>query len=332
MIELRDNALEFSFPEVHAQSGCTINFQRTLRIPDDNQPYPLPAGLGRFPLYHVDDHWRQLPPIWETHGGVFLPIYQSEALWIDCRLNADAGYPCAVKVAAGKINAVSGEPWTNKLDAAPQDYMVIPAQRELDGYAIGLGHIRQFVAMPLGTGFSAEEQLTGQAIQGGLQILVFPMKPERFAELETQRRAARENAIKSCYLPGAGGYVGRTKPVTEMALCPGGLIKQEIARDGYGLDAWDQRAGARCFVHLANSLVYRAITGQVPPYPPLTAVDYAQARMPWFEYYSENYPLPGSARLAGLDSVAAKSIKKGGLLPDNKPLVPERVIDLSQII
>jgi hypothetical protein len=46
MIELRHNALEFSFPQVHDQARGTIAFQRTLRTPDDNQPYPLARRDG----------------------------------------------------------------------------------------------------------------------------------------------------------------------------------------------------------------------------------------------------------------------------------------------
>ena len=46
MIELRDDELVFSFPEVHPQATLSIQFQRTLRIPDDNKTYPLPPGLG----------------------------------------------------------------------------------------------------------------------------------------------------------------------------------------------------------------------------------------------------------------------------------------------
>ena len=49
MIELRDDELVFRFPEVHEDAVCTIGFQRTLRIPDDNRDYPLPPGLGAFP-------------------------------------------------------------------------------------------------------------------------------------------------------------------------------------------------------------------------------------------------------------------------------------------
>ena len=61
MIELRDDALVFSSPEVHRDATFNIGFQRTLRIPDDGSTYPLPAGLGRFPLRHVDDFGDRLP-------------------------------------------------------------------------------------------------------------------------------------------------------------------------------------------------------------------------------------------------------------------------------
>ena len=42
MIELLNNQLTFRFPEVHKKAACSIDFQRTLRIPDDNREYPPP--------------------------------------------------------------------------------------------------------------------------------------------------------------------------------------------------------------------------------------------------------------------------------------------------
>ena len=49
-IELRNDRLIFRFPGVHKDAELAIEFQRTLRIPDDNREYRLPPGLGRFPL------------------------------------------------------------------------------------------------------------------------------------------------------------------------------------------------------------------------------------------------------------------------------------------
>ena len=43
MIELRNDELVFRFQEVHADAELRVSFQRTLRIPDDNRSYPLPA-------------------------------------------------------------------------------------------------------------------------------------------------------------------------------------------------------------------------------------------------------------------------------------------------
>jgi hypothetical protein len=70
MIELRNNTLEFSFPDVHPEAKLQIGFQRTLRIPDDGKDYPLPPGLGRFSIKHVDDFAKEVPQLWLEHGGV----------------------------------------------------------------------------------------------------------------------------------------------------------------------------------------------------------------------------------------------------------------------
>ena len=82
MIKLQHDTLTFSFPDVHADAKCEISFQRTLRIPDDDEIWPLPPGLGCFPIQHVDDFAAALPAQWKERGGVCFPMYQSEAMWI----------------------------------------------------------------------------------------------------------------------------------------------------------------------------------------------------------------------------------------------------------
>src|SRR5262245_14290498 len=119
MIELKRNQLSFSFADVHPHARLTIDFQRTLRIPDDGRTYPLPPGLGSVPLRHVDDHARRVPPSWLEHGGVMLPMYQAEAMWLyfhgEYVPNYGTPYPFAIKVAAGKIDAVTGKPFSHQL-------------------------------------------------------------------------------------------------------------------------------------------------------------------------------------------------------------------------
>ena len=99
---------------------------------------------------------------------------------------------------------------------------------------------------------------------------------------------------------------------SEMGLAPGGLMRQEIIEDNHGLDAWDTSVSSRCFVHLVNSRSFQSITGCGPPTEPMTAAQYENSGIPWFNYWDdENAALQGSKVLARLDSVAAKKIKEG---------------------
>ncbi len=321
MIELNGKGLVFSFPEVHCDARCRISFQRTLRIPDDNREYPLPPGLGAFPLEHIDDHAMRLPKSWTEHGGVLLPMYQSEALWISFR-GLRSNYPFAVKVAAGKINALTGEEWSNGLTKQPQDYLVVPDQLWLDGFCLRKGLIRQFVAMPLGQGYTAEEQLTGAAEHGGLQIIIYPMKPDHYEARFGRHR--EEYGDRPMFL--------RSRSEGGMGLAPGGLMRQEIYEDTYGYEAWEQDVFSRCFVHILNSSQWETATGKAAPGSPPSAADYTSAGLPWFDYYAENLTaLDGSKKLSGLDSVAAKGVKLGETaLAENEPVSPSRVIRLWQ--
>ncbi len=318
MIDLNHDDLTIRFPEVHEHATLSINMQRTLRIPDDGREYPLPAGLGRFPLRHVDDFARTVPGRWIEHGGVMLPMYQAEALWIAF----NGLYPFAVKVAAGKINAVTGEEWRDGLHRDPQDYMTTPHQPWLDGYCVERGVIRQFVAMPLGEGYTAEEQITGRGAVGGFQIVAYPLKREAFERYMDRLRVASRVAG----LTATGVYLGSA----DFGLAAGGRMRQEIYQDDFALEDWDQRNRARCFVHIANAQQWRAITGDAPPTEPITAATYRNAGIPWFDYYAADLQaLPGSGILSRLKSVAQLGKTKGQRpLPENDPIQVDHVVQL----
>ena len=323
MIEIKDDALVFAFPEVHPEAKLRIDFQRTLRIPDDGKDYPLPSGLGRFPIRHVDDHVGAVPKDWLEHGGVMLPMYQSEALWLNFNSKPLPGhrtsYPFAIKVAAGMINAISGGSWTDSLRRNPQDYLVSPKQPCLDGYCVEKGAIRQFVAMPIGSGYSAEEQITGNGKWGGLQIVVYPLKREifekRFPEVQM-----------------SGGTFSLKKHVAkpQMGLAPGCRMRQEIYKDPFDPGDWETNEKSRCFVHIANSLLWKAITGEAPPMVPFTGKEYTQHDLPWFKYYSDNSSaLKGSSRLSKLKSIFAIGKHKGyAPIPENESFHVENIIEL----
>lgn len=300
MITIERDALAFSFPSVHQDAGCRIEFQRTLRIPDEDRTYPLPPGLGRFPLRHLDDFADRLPEDSVRRGGVLMPMHQAEALWI--RFSRGRGYPCAIKIATGKVCAITGEPWQERVTRGPQNYLVVPGQPWLDGYCVDKGTVRQFVAMPLGEGYSVEEQVTGEAAHGGLQLVVYPMKREVYEKLTipAPRMRVRE---------GPGAF-----PSDLMGVAPGGRMAQQIYRDEFGLDTWDREHAGRCFVTLANSRQWMAITGERPPTEPPTAHEYAEAGLPWFIYYDrDREAVEGAERLGALKTVAeAAQAKRHG--------------------
>jgi hypothetical protein len=94
------------------------------RIPDDGRDHLLPPGFGRFPLRHVDDFAGRLPAHLTERGGVILPMYQAEAMWLSFSSHDRSfPYPVALKVATGKINAVTGRAWSHPLSNDPQDYL-----------------------------------------------------------------------------------------------------------------------------------------------------------------------------------------------------------------
>ena len=113
-------------------------------------------------------------------------LTEREAMWI--RFKSRSQF--AIKIYLGGVNAVSGEPMIEnaatqlrrqKLKAdgeSIQDYVVTPKQKWLDGIASTAGVMRQFVAMPMGSGYSVEAQVTGQELTGGLQFEITPQVHE----------------------------------------------------------------------------------------------------------------------------------------------------------
>ncbi len=310
MPTLEHDSLVFRFPQIEKQAKFSIQFQRTLRIPDSDKTYSLPPGLGLFPVRHAEDYVSKLPQATNDRGGVILPMWQSEAMWINFENEGpdwDLEFPVAIKIAAGKINAVTGEPWKNGLQGAPQDYVVSPNQPWLDGFAVEKGVIRQFVAMPLGEGYSVEEQLTGEAEWGGLQISVAPLKASVWnKKLEAWKQAQEE---RKKYFANESHLVAYSYSMCEsrpMGLAAGGKMRQEIYPDPYNLEDWDFSAAERVFVTLVHAKDWLGITGEAALDVPPTASEYTKADLPWFEYYGKDQiALPGGEKFGNIKSVSS---------------------------
>ena len=117
--------------------------------------------------------------------------------------------------------------------------------------------------------------------------------------------------------------------MASMGLAPGGSITQVINKARERPADWDLATRSRCFVHIANSLHWRAVTGEAPPTTPPTAADYARAGLPWFDWYDDATPVQGSSVLSKLKSVFALGREKNEVpLPGNESFDPPEPIRL----
>ncbi|MFJ6571793.1 hypothetical protein ACIQNU_30755 [Streptomyces sp. NPDC091292] len=305
-----------------------VRFIRTLRLPESGT-HPLPPGLGEFPVRRVEDYPDTVPAEWRARGGVMLPVFLREAMWLSFGGTTE---PSALQVGVGKVCAVSGEPWTGTLARKPQNYVVLPRQPWLDGINSGKGTVRQFVAVPLGLGATVEGQVTGEETWGGVQLQAFPLGPDAHhawrAEQEVLARRRQSMGPQQGYgaafplsaqamgpppapggalpvpggAPRAPGAAPRSAPA--MGLGAGGRMRQEVYRDDRALTDWAAEPSARTFVHLVTPPEWRRITGEQAPPSPVDRAAYTRAGLPWFDYYDEDgTDLAPSGPLSGVKPV-----------------------------
>ncbi|MEU0334375.1 hypothetical protein [Streptomyces sp. NPDC006193] len=290
--------------------GVAVRFVRTLRLPETGT-HPLPPGLGEFPVRRVADYADRVPERWRARGGVMLPVYLREAMWLSF---AGTTEPAALQVGVGKVCAVSGEPWSDRLTRRPQNYVVLPRQPWLDGINSGRGTVRQFVAVPLGLGATVEGQVTGEEVWGGVQLRSYPLRQDVLARWRRaeRERLERERAAGPAYgyagaPPAATGAPGAAPPAAApafgaapapaaaaaapppraaaMGLGAGGSMRQEVYRDDRPLGDWAEQPAGRVFVHLVTPPEWRRITGEAPPPSPVDRAAYTRAGLPWYDYY-----------------------------------------------
>ncbi|HYR08891.1 MAG TPA: hypothetical protein VEQ60_14015 [Longimicrobium sp.] len=274
----------------------SVSFQRTLRVPEGVGPGLLPPALGPLPVLSVGDYADRVPAAWRERGGVFVPLHPREALWL--AFDAPEWHPHAVKVGVGRVNALTGGPWSASPSADPQDYLVCPPQLWLDGIRTAAGEVRQLVAAPLGRGVTVEGQVTGEE-SGGLQLLVLPPRPGRFPDHPPPEPAPGDLPMGMGM--GMGGPPPQASasaaPEAEMGIAAGGRIGQKVYPDPYGADTWDPDAAATLWVHLLNAELFQAVTGRPPPPSPVSARTYTEHGLPWFELADEGADDLGGSEL-----------------------------------
>ncbi|MER7480087.1 hypothetical protein ABTX60_21040 [Streptomyces sp. NPDC126510] len=238
--------------------GVAVRFIRTLRLPETGT-HPLPPGLGEFPVRRVADYADRVPEEWRARGGVMLPVYLREAMWLSF---AGTSEPAALQVGVGKVCAVSGRPWSDRPARGPQNYVVLPRQPWLDGINSGTGTVRQFVAVPLGLGATVEGQVTGEEVWGGVQLQSFALNDRELARWRAQERRRQ---VPPAPAP-PGGY-GAAMPAAFGSPAAGGYGAP--AAGAYGAPAAGGYGAAMPMAAPAapGAVPAPAATGAAPPAP-----------------------------------------------------------------
>lgn len=290
-VRVEGDRILVSDPRLRSVPPTTIDLQRTLRIPDDGHEWPLPPGLGRFPIRTVASLGERAPGAMRERGGLIVPIYQAEALWLS--FHAPHWRPMAMKVGAGMVNAVNADSLDGEIRAGRADYLVTPPQPWLDGFKTGEDTISQFVAMPLGSGTTVEGQLTGEERIGGIQMLAAGPRPGKFRTTPPPPPpASRRGSVLRMRGMGAmdtdGGMVfAAAAAPAGMGLGAGGRMTQKVYPDPHGVATWDAERAARIWIHLVPAPLWHALTGEPRPATPADTAAYQRYGLPWYAIYDE---------------------------------------------
>ncbi|KAH8747812.1 hypothetical protein F5882DRAFT_490994, partial [Hyaloscypha sp. PMI_1271] len=180
-----------------------VGFSRTLRVPEDGILYNPPVLLSPFSVINTEELTVDRLSL-RKKGGLLVPLWQREALALTFsgeppkyrHMKAPAEF--AIRIYAASVNVVSGATSKQSAEDDAQDYVLAPLQNRLDGFLVRAGVVKQFVSMPLGSGYTAEGQITGREVLGGLQVLIAPRFRARgtFKGHEDQRKTPRQLGLR----------------------------------------------------------------------------------------------------------------------------------------
>jgi hypothetical protein len=180
---------------------------------------------------------------------VLVGIGDDDAFWLGFTA-VDASAPAALRVIVDEpaaLDAVTGQAAQGgALRDSPQNYVVCPLQRALDGVRVSIDCVAQFV--------------TRAGSRGTCSLLSVVAVPSR-------------SAIPAMSV----SAVASTAPVTT-APCDG--IRQAFVRDPYGRDYWDESRAITVHLRIVPPQRYAALTGDPVPEPLDEANTYRGWRLP----------------------------------------------------
>ncbi|KAF7929818.1 uncharacterized protein EAE97_009415 [Botrytis byssoidea] len=170
-VELREPLLDttgFKQLRVSNVEGDTldISFRRTILDPESGNRLKVPPDFGPLPIYPVDSYKDKFDRSISTKDGLFIPVYQREAMWINFESN---GF-FAVKVIVDGVNAVSGELSTESLSKDLRRIALLYKKSSIQEYilagTLGSKMFGRFEIVPLELDSIKRIQITVQTLSG----------------------------------------------------------------------------------------------------------------------------------------------------------------------
>lgn len=218
-----------------------VSFQRTRQL-EDHEPSVSSSSYGVLPIARAassDD----------TAPSVIVPIGDDEAFWLGLE-TVDEDEPSAVRVVIEtptRIDVLTGSVPGEALTDDPQNYIVVPFQRSLEGVWAGRSTARQFV------------RVARSPVAAPCEVMRFEVFRRRPVIAPVARPPAPHGRLHA-----GPQESNHPEPESPEQNAPGHAL-QRIEPDPYGPSAWQLDASSTVRVRLVSLAEYTALTGHVAP-------------------------------------------------------------------